>query len=100
MPDSDAYIEKIATLSRIAQKYNVGFSLSFLSPLEIGAGYTAKTGETGSWLQYRKGLRDPVTGQFSVQLWRQTQWSNNKGVVQIKPGSVRAFAFRETPVVG
>ncbi len=100
MPDSDAYIEKIAALSRIAQKSNVGFSLSFLSPLEIGRGYTEKTGETGSWLQYRKGVRDPVTGQFSVQLWRQLQWSNNKGVVQIKPGRVRVFAFKETPVVG
>jgi hypothetical protein len=100
MPDSDAYIEKIATLSHIAQKYNVGFSLSFLSPLEIGAGYTAKTGETGSWLQYRKGVRDPVSGEFSVQLWRQTQWSNNKGVIQIQPGRVRVFAFKETPVVG
>jgi hypothetical protein len=99
-PDSDAYIEKIAQLSKIAQKYGVGFSLSFLSPLEIGPNYTAKTGETGSWLQYRKGLRDPVSGAFSVQLWRQTQWSNNKGVFQIKPGKVRVFAFKEVPVPG
>lgn len=99
-PDSDAYIRKIAALSRIAQKYDVGFSLSFLSPLEIGPGYTAKTGETGSWLQYRKGLRDPQTGAFSVQLWRQTQWSNNKGIFQIRPGRVRVFAFRETPITG
>lgn len=100
MPDSDAYIQRISALSKIAQKYGVGFSLSFLSPLEIGPGYTAKTGETGSWLQYRKGLRDPETGAFSVQLWRQTQWSNNKGVFQIKAGRVRVFAFKETPVAG
>lgn len=100
MPDSDAYIEKVASLSKIAQKYGIGFSLSFLSPLEIGPNYTAKTGETGSWLQYRKGLRDPVTGAFSVQLWRQAQWSNNKGVFQIKPGRVRVFAFKETTIPG
>lgn len=100
MPDSEAYIQKIASLSKIAQKYDVGFSLSFLSPLEIGPNYTAKTGQTGSWLQYRKGLRDPQTGAFSVQLWRQTQWSNNKGVFQIKPRRVRVFAFTETPIVG
>jgi hypothetical protein len=99
-PDSDAYIEKVAQLSRIAQKYGVGFNLSFLSPLEIGPNYTAKTGESGAWLQYRKGLRDPVSGAFSVQLWRQTQWSNNKGVFQIKPGRVRVFAFKETPIAG
>jgi len=72
MPDSDAYIQKVAALSHIAQTYGVGFSLSFLSPLEIGPAYTAKTGEQSSWLQYRKGLRDPVTGAFSVQLWRHT----------------------------
>jgi len=100
LPDSDAYIGKIAALSRIAQKYGVGFSLSFLSPLEIGHGYTAKTGETGVWLQYRKGLRDPKTGAFSVQMWRQSQWSNNKGVFQIKPGRVRVFAFQDEPIPG
>lgn len=100
MPDSDAYIEKIAALSHIAGKDGVGFSLSFLSPLEIGPGYTAKTGETGVWLQYRKGLRDPKTGAFSVQMWRQAQWSNNKGVVQIRPGRVRVFAFKDTPIPG
>lgn len=100
MPDSDAYIAKVAALSRIAQKYGVGFSLSFLSPLEIGPGYTATTGETGSWLQYRKGLRDPKTGAFSVQMWRQDQWSNNKGVFRIKPGRVRVFAFKEKPILG
>ena len=100
LPDSDAYIEKIAALSRIARQYGVGFSLSFLSPLEIGPGYTARTGETGVWLQYRKGLRAPQTGAFSVQMWRQTQWSNNKGVVQIRPGRVRVFAFKDTPILG
>jgi hypothetical protein len=100
MPDSDAYIEKIAALSRIAQKQGVGFSLSFLSPLEIGPGYTAKTGESGVWLQYRKGLRDPKTGAFSVQMWRQLQWTNNKGPIRIKPGRVRVFAFKDQPVLG
>jgi len=63
-------------------------------------GYTAKTGETGVWLQYRKGLRDPKTGAFSVQMWRQSQWSNNKGVFRIRPGRVRVFAFQDTPILG
>ena len=59
LPDSDAYIEKIAALSHIAQKYGVGFSLSFLSPLEIGPGYTARTGETGVWLAVPQGSPRP-----------------------------------------
>ena len=100
MPDMPEYIEKIAKVSKFAQQYGVGLELSLLTPLEIGKGYREQTGESGVWMQYRKGLRDPNTGQFSIQLWRQKRWENNKGFFDIEDAGVRVFAFRESVIHG
>ena len=100
MPDSDEYISKIAAVSRFAAGYGLGLELSLLTPLELGKGYTARTGESGVWMHYREGLRDPKTGAFSVELWQHRQWVNNKGPIAVKDAGVRAFAFRETRVPG
>jgi hypothetical protein len=100
MPDTDEYISKVAAISRFASAYGLGLELSLLTPLELGKGYTARTGESGVWMQYREGLRDPQTGAFSVQLWQHQQWVNNKGVFALEDAGVRAFAFRETRVPG
>jgi hypothetical protein len=100
MPDMDEYVERIAAVSRFAQQYGLGLELSLLSPLEIGAAYARQTGESGVWLHYRKGLRDPMTGAFSVQLWQQRTWTNNKGPIAVADAGVRVFAFRENPVHG
>ncbi len=98
MPDMDEYIGHIANISQFAQGYGLGLELSLLSPLEIGKAYANATGESGVWMHYRKGLRDPATGAFSVQLWRQKQWVNNKGPIAIADAGVRVFAFREQRV--
>lgn len=100
VPDEDAAIERIAKISKFAQEYGLGLELSLLSPLEIGRGYRAATGESGMWLHYRKGLRDATTGQYSVQLWRHTKWSNNKGTIAVEDAGVRVFAFRERVMNG
>ncbi len=100
MPDTDEYIQRIAAISKFASGYGLGLELSLLSPLEIGKGYRARTGETGVWMQYREGTRDPESGAFSVQLWRHTKWVNNKGPIDIEDAGVRVFAFRETAVRG
>lgn len=99
-PDTEEYIERLAPVAKFAQSYGLGLELSVLSPLEIGPGYRAKTGESGMWMQYRKGLRDPQTGAFSVQLWRHKRWANNKGVVELDDAGVRVFAFREQAIWG
>jgi hypothetical protein len=99
-PDMDAYIDRIAKISRFAEGYGLGLELSLLSPLEIGPAYRARTGESGIWMHYRKGLRDPKTGAFSVQLWRQKRWVNNKGPIDLEDAGVRVFAFRESPIHG
>ena len=98
--DKDEYIQRIARISRFCAQYGIGLELSILNPLEIGPAYRAQTGETGRWLHYRKGLRDPGTGAFSVQLWQQQAWVNNKGIFQIADAGVRVFAFREEPIRG
>ena len=45
-------------------EYGLGIEPSVLSPLELGVGYRAKTGESGRWMQYGEGLRDPLTGRY------------------------------------
>ncbi|HOZ49978.1 MAG TPA: hypothetical protein PK468_25495, partial [Candidatus Hydrogenedentes bacterium] len=99
-PDMDEYVARIARIGAFAAEYGLGLELSLLSPLEIGPAYRARTGECGVWLHYRKGLRDPETGAFSVQLWRQNRWANNKGVIEIEDAGVRVFAFAERNVGG
>ncbi len=94
-PDMPEYINLIAAISKFAAGYGLGLELSLLSPLEIGPAYARQTGESGLWLHYRKGLRDPVSGDYSVQLWRQRKWTNNKGSIDVQEAGVRVFAFRE-----
>lgn len=99
-PDMDEYIERIGKISRFAAQYGLGLELSLLSPLEIGPAYMRATGEAGRWLHYRKGVRDPESGAYSVQLWQQRHWANNKGPIEIEDAGVRVFAFNERPVPG
>ena len=61
-PDSDAYISALAKISETLRSYGLGLELSLLSPLEIGAAYAKATGESGQWVQYREGQRDPRHG--------------------------------------
>lgn len=100
LPDTDAAIERIAKISRFAAEYGIGLELSLLSPLEIGPGFRKATGESGQWMHYRKGLRDPTNGAYSVALWRHRRWSNNKGPIPVEDAGVRVFAFRERDLRG
>ncbi len=99
-PDMPEYIERIAAISKFAATYGLGLELSLLSPLEVGPAYVKETGESGLWMHYRKGLRDPVSGDYSVQLWRQSKWANNKGPIDVADAGVRVFAFREHVIRG
>jgi hypothetical protein len=97
-PDMDDYINKIKKISDFAAGYKLGIELSLLSPLELGPAYMRSTGESGRWLQYKVGYRDPSSGKFSMQMWQQLYWTNNKGKFQVKMKNIRAFAFRESRV--
>lgn len=99
-PDTDEYIHCVARLGETLKHHGLGFELSLLSPLEIGRGYTRQTGERGRWVQYREGYRDPATGQYTVSLWEQRCWTNNKGTFNIQRDGVRVFAFAEHRVGG
>lgn len=99
-PDSDEAIRRLGAVSRFAAEYGLGLELSLLSPLEIGPAYAKATGESGRWMHYRKGVRDPKTGAYGVDLWRQKRWANNKGVIDLEPTGVRVFAFAERPIPG
>lgn len=97
-PDMEEYIDKIKIIADFAAKYDLGMGLSLLSPLELGPAFKNQTGKNGTWLHYKVGLRDPITGKFNVPLWQQTVWSNNKGNFNIKLKSYRAYAFKEKNV--
>ena len=99
-PDMDAYVERMAKIAEFSAQYGMGLELSLLNPLEIGPAFREKTGESGRWMHYRKGLRDPETGEYSVQLWRQEQWVNNKGPIKVEDAGVRVFAFQESSIGG
>lgn len=94
-PDMDEYVDKIKIIADFASGYGLSMGLSLLSPLELGPAYRNQTGENGTWLQYKVGLRDPETGKFYVPLWQQSVWSNNKGNFKLKVKGYRAYAFNE-----
>jgi len=100
LPDTEGYIRRLAKISQTLKAYGLGLELSLLSPLEMGRGYQQKTGESGRWVQYREGYRDPATGQFTMSLWEQRRWTNNKGSILLKRTGVRLFAFREQRLGG
>jgi len=99
-PDMDEYVDKIKVISDFAAKYDMGICLSLLSPLELGAAYKKQTGHGGRWVAYKVGFRDPQTGKFSLPVWQQLAWTNNKGKSPVKLTGVKAYAFRETPLGG
>jgi hypothetical protein len=96
-PDSDNYLRLMSKISNFVSSYDIGLQLSLLSPLELGdQAYRSDTGDAGAWMHYREGFYDSRTGAFSVQLWRNRRWTNNKGTFDIEDAGVRVFAFRET----
>jgi hypothetical protein len=95
MPDTDDYIRRLARIGETLKAHGLGFELSLLSPLEIGRGYARATGESGRCVQYREGYRDPATGKYTVSLWEQRRWTNNKGSIELQRVGARVFAFRE-----
>ena len=99
-PDMDEYVDKIKVISDFAAKYDMGICLSLLSPLELGSAYKKQTGHGGRWVAYKVGFRDPQTGKFSLPVWQQLAWTNNKGKSPVKLTGVKAYAFRETPLGG
>ena len=97
-PDMDEYIGYIKHISDFAKNYGMGIGLSLLSPLELGPAFKNQTKESGRWLHYKVGFRDPETGKFSIKLWQQRYWTNNKGKIELKLLNVKAYAFKEQKI--
>ncbi len=99
-PDTAAFQETLKKIHDVAAEFGLGLEPSILSPLELGVGYQAKTGESGRWMHYAEGLRDPLTGAYSVLMWQHIQWCNNKGPTPVTLVGARAFAFTERNIPG
>lgn len=97
-PDMDEYVKMIKFISDFAKKYDMGICLSLLSPLELGPAYKNQTNEAGRWLGYKVGVMNATDGSFSLSMWQQMYWTNNKGKFQIKLKNIKAYAFKEKPI--
>lgn len=97
-PDMDEYVDKMKVIADFAAAYDLKMGLSLLSPLELGPAFKNQTGQTGRWLHYKTGWRDPNTGKFHVDLWQQHYWTNNKGKFMIKLKDFKAYAFKERAI--
>ena len=98
-PDMDEYVDIMRFVSDFAGKYGMGLCLSLLSPLELGPAFKNYTGgESGRWLSYEVGYRNPVTGRFSLDIWEHNVWSNNKGNIRLHRKGVKAYAFKQKPL--
>ena len=94
-PDMDEYVEKIAKVSHFVEKEGngMGLELSLLSPLELGTAYRNQTGNAGHWYAFKVGSRNAKNGKFSVNIWQQTAWTNNKGETPVKLLGIKVYAF-------
>ncbi|MCL4506388.1 MAG: hypothetical protein M1434_13595 [Chloroflexi bacterium] len=99
-PDTPAFQNTLKKINDVAAEFGLSLEPSILSPLELGVGYKEKTGESGRWMHYREGLRDPQTGAYTVMMWQHTRWCNNKGPTPVKLIGARAFAFHEERIPG
>ena len=99
-PDMDEYVEKVSRISKFVEKEGngMGLELSLLSPLELGQAYHHQTGNTGRWVAFKVGRRNRSTGRFSMEMWQQTTWNNNKGRTTLKLVGVRAYAFKSQEI--
>ena len=99
-PDMDEYVEKVSRISKFVEKEGdgMGLELSLLSPLELGQAYHHQTGNTGHWVAFKVGRRNRTTGRFSMEMWQQVEWNNNKGKTPLKLVGVRAYAFHPQDV--
>ena len=94
-PDMDEYVDLIGRVGDFAGKYGMGLCLSLLSPLELGPAFNHYTGgEAGRWLSYEVGYRNPGSGSFSLDIWEQMSWVNNKGRIHVNKKGVKAYAFK------
>ena len=95
-PDMDEYVEMIGFIGDFAKKYGMGLCLSLMSPLELGPAFRNYTGgESGRWLSYEVGFRNPQSGRFSLDIWQQLTWTNNKGKIHLDLQGVKAYAFKQ-----
>ena len=94
-PDMDEFVDKIKIISDFAKTYDIGLCLSLLSPLELGAAYKKQTGKSGRWLAYKVAPRNVKDGAFSLEMWQQLFWTNNKGRTPVTLKGVKAYAFKE-----
>lgn len=94
-PDMDEYILKIKFISDFAKKYGMGICLSLNTPLELGPAFKRQTGQSGRWVSYKAGLRNASDGTFSIPVWEQMFWTNNKGKFHVSLKGVKAYAFKQ-----
>ncbi|MBC7958258.1 MAG: hypothetical protein H7X94_00190 [Vallitaleaceae bacterium] len=93
-PDSPKTIESYKVIHDVAEQFNMGFSASIVSPLDIGGGYAKTHSDTGYTCQFKEGSIDE-NGAYALGMIFQKQWTNNKGPIQLKLEKIVVYGFDE-----
>lgn len=93
-PDSPMTVKANKVIYDILQEHGMGMGASLISPLDIGGEYVKTHRQQGQTMQFQEGLIRQ-DGSYETVMDYQTQWTNNKGPVQIVFKELKVFAFDE-----
>jgi hypothetical protein len=93
-PDSLKTIKSYKIIHDVAAEYDMGFSASVVSPLDVGGGYAKTQSNTGFTCQFKEGSINE-DGRYEMDMILQKQWTNNKGPIQLNLEKIVVYAFNE-----
>ena len=98
-PDSPLTVQGFKAIHDLAKEHGMGFCASIISPLDTGGEYVKTHEKAGQSMQFQEGaIRED--GTYEIVMDYQTQWTNNKGPVDVVLSHVRVFAFDEEQIEG
>lgn len=96
-PDSPLTVRAYKAIHDMAKEHGMGFCASVVSPLDTGGEYIKSHDRTGVFMQFGEGeIRED--GSYETVMDYQTQWTNNKGPVDVRLDGVKVFAFDEEQI--
>jgi hypothetical protein len=66
-PDTPKTLESYKIIHDVAKQYDMGFSASIVSPLDVGGGYAKNHNNTGHTCQFKEGLIDEM-GDYEIDM--------------------------------
>ena len=96
-PDSPLTVQAYKAIHDLAKEHGMGICASIISPLDTGGEYTKKHEKAGQSMQFQEGAIQE-DGSYEIMMDYQTQWTNNKGPIDIFLSHIQVFAFDEEQI--